>query len=367
MIRDMEQAVARRETISTRAEGQSKMDKKVLTRSDFYHKQLELRRKIRDIHKVGSLLGVPSTPASCPPGTWPAWQVALPGLPKLCLPPPEWAELGLALAPQVPRGGAYPLGTPRAVCRAGWAGPDGWPAGPPGHRGDLQQHRGAGRKPEAHGRLPAPEEGAAVLHAGPGRGARGLPGAAVGPQAAGRRAPGPPELRGPGPGVCLRRCSPRQVHLTRIRLLRGPGSVLGATAAGWGVAQTAHRLPAPRFRVWGPGNHQESEEHTRVRACQVLWGKTSRNTSRWGRTLRPGVGENDTRVGLQGGRRVPPPAEGPGGRAGAPGGPRAPQSHGPACCVGGRIAALASFLWGRADVRGVRVQLRVTCWQDQGL
>lgn len=59
MIRDMELAVARRETISTRAEGQSKMDKKVLTRSDFQHRQLELRRKIRDLHKVGSLPGRP--------------------------------------------------------------------------------------------------------------------------------------------------------------------------------------------------------------------------------------------------------------------------------------------------------------------
>ena len=53
MIRDMELAVARRETISTRAEGQCKMDKNLLTRTDFHHKQTELRRKIRDIHKVG--------------------------------------------------------------------------------------------------------------------------------------------------------------------------------------------------------------------------------------------------------------------------------------------------------------------------
>nr|XP_019591184.1 PREDICTED: coiled-coil domain-containing protein 40 isoform X1 [Rhinolophus sinicus] len=52
MIRDMEMAVARRETISTRAEGQSKMDKKSLTRTDFHHKQTELRRKIRDLHKA---------------------------------------------------------------------------------------------------------------------------------------------------------------------------------------------------------------------------------------------------------------------------------------------------------------------------
>ncbi|XP_007185869.2 coiled-coil domain-containing protein 40 [Balaenoptera acutorostrata] len=52
MIRDMELAVARRETISTRAEGQCKMDKNLLTRTDFHHKQTELRRKIRDIHKA---------------------------------------------------------------------------------------------------------------------------------------------------------------------------------------------------------------------------------------------------------------------------------------------------------------------------
>lgn len=53
MIRDMELAITRRDTISTRAEGQSKMDKKLFTRTDFHHKQTELRRKIRDIHKVG--------------------------------------------------------------------------------------------------------------------------------------------------------------------------------------------------------------------------------------------------------------------------------------------------------------------------
>ncbi|KAI4533822.1 hypothetical protein MG293_016841 [Ovis ammon polii] len=52
MIRDMELAITRRDTISTRAEGQSKMDKKLFTRTDFHHKQTELRRKIRDIHKA---------------------------------------------------------------------------------------------------------------------------------------------------------------------------------------------------------------------------------------------------------------------------------------------------------------------------
>ncbi|XP_038598055.1 coiled-coil domain-containing protein 40 [Tachyglossus aculeatus] len=48
MIRDMEVAVARRETILIRAEGQKKVDRKQLTRSDFHHKQLELRRKIKE-------------------------------------------------------------------------------------------------------------------------------------------------------------------------------------------------------------------------------------------------------------------------------------------------------------------------------
>ncbi|XP_014644824.1 PREDICTED: coiled-coil domain-containing protein 40 [Ceratotherium simum simum] len=52
MIRNMELAVARRETIASRAEGQCKTDRKLLTRTDFHHKQMELRRKIRDIHKA---------------------------------------------------------------------------------------------------------------------------------------------------------------------------------------------------------------------------------------------------------------------------------------------------------------------------
>ncbi|XP_047687577.1 coiled-coil domain-containing protein 40 isoform X2 [Prionailurus viverrinus] len=52
MIRDMELAIARRETISTQAEGQRKTDKKLLTRTDFHRKQTELRREIRDVHKA---------------------------------------------------------------------------------------------------------------------------------------------------------------------------------------------------------------------------------------------------------------------------------------------------------------------------
>ncbi|XP_069339048.1 coiled-coil domain-containing protein 40-like isoform X2 [Eulemur rufifrons] len=52
MIRDMEMAVARRETFMTQAQGQGKTGQKVLTRTDFHHKQIELRRKIRDAHKA---------------------------------------------------------------------------------------------------------------------------------------------------------------------------------------------------------------------------------------------------------------------------------------------------------------------------
>lgn len=66
MIRDMELAVARRETISTQAKGQSKMDKKLLTRTNFHHQQTELRRKIRDIHKVGAVRQGGSGPRTRP-------------------------------------------------------------------------------------------------------------------------------------------------------------------------------------------------------------------------------------------------------------------------------------------------------------
>ncbi|OWK14566.1 hypothetical protein Celaphus_00001550 [Cervus elaphus hippelaphus] len=80
MIRDMELAVTRRDTISTRAEGQSKMDKKLFTRTDFHHKQAELRRKIRDVHKVwGPGYGEGAPPRATGPGVvgvgvraWPA-------------------------------------------------------------------------------------------------------------------------------------------------------------------------------------------------------------------------------------------------------------------------------------------------------
>ncbi|XP_039715292.1 coiled-coil domain-containing protein 40 isoform X2 [Pteropus medius] len=62
MIRDMELAVARRETIVTRAEGHSKIDKQFITRTDFHHKQTELRRKIRDVHKRSRTQGPQMTP-----------------------------------------------------------------------------------------------------------------------------------------------------------------------------------------------------------------------------------------------------------------------------------------------------------------
>ncbi|XP_031210856.1 coiled-coil domain-containing protein 40 isoform X2 [Mastomys coucha] len=52
MIRDMELAVTRRETIVIQAEGQSKIDKKVVTKTDFHYQQSELRKKIREIHKA---------------------------------------------------------------------------------------------------------------------------------------------------------------------------------------------------------------------------------------------------------------------------------------------------------------------------
>ncbi|NWI09138.1 CCD40 protein, partial [Crypturellus soui] len=51
MIRDMEASVSRRETIAIRGEGQSKMDKKHITKSDFHRKKLELRKKISETQK----------------------------------------------------------------------------------------------------------------------------------------------------------------------------------------------------------------------------------------------------------------------------------------------------------------------------
>lgn len=89
MIRDMELAVTRRDTISTRAEGQSKMDKKLFTRTDFHHKQAELRRKIRDVHKVwGPGYGDGAPPRATRPwvvgvGHPPHWQASVRGQPAL--------------------------------------------------------------------------------------------------------------------------------------------------------------------------------------------------------------------------------------------------------------------------------------------
>uniref|UniRef100_A0A8D0H4H1 Coiled-coil domain 40 molecular ruler complex subunit n=1 Tax=Sphenodon punctatus TaxID=8508 RepID=A0A8D0H4H1_SPHPU len=51
MIRDMEAAVARRETILVRGEGQSKADKHVLTKGDFHYKKMELKKKIKTTQK----------------------------------------------------------------------------------------------------------------------------------------------------------------------------------------------------------------------------------------------------------------------------------------------------------------------------
>ncbi|KAG6936860.1 coiled-coil domain containing 40, partial [Chelydra serpentina] len=51
MIRDMEAAVSRRESIMIQGESQSKMDKKQFTKSDFHHKTQELRKKIKETQK----------------------------------------------------------------------------------------------------------------------------------------------------------------------------------------------------------------------------------------------------------------------------------------------------------------------------
>lgn len=51
MIHEMEMAVARRETMVMQSQGQSKKDKPV-TRTDFHLHQNELRKKIREVHKV---------------------------------------------------------------------------------------------------------------------------------------------------------------------------------------------------------------------------------------------------------------------------------------------------------------------------
>ncbi|NXD16666.1 CCD40 protein, partial [Nothocercus nigrocapillus] len=69
MIRDMEASVSRRETIAIRGEGQNKMAKKHITKSDFHRKKQELRKKIsetqknaQDCHKT--VLELESTQAS---------------------------------------------------------------------------------------------------------------------------------------------------------------------------------------------------------------------------------------------------------------------------------------------------------------
>ncbi|XP_004860936.1 coiled-coil domain-containing protein 40 isoform X2 [Heterocephalus glaber] len=67
MIRDMEMVVTRRETIMTQAEGQSKVDKKALTRTEFHHRKIELQRKIRETHKShpGGLCPQPGPESDC--------------------------------------------------------------------------------------------------------------------------------------------------------------------------------------------------------------------------------------------------------------------------------------------------------------
>uniref|UniRef100_A0A8C6V5H0 Coiled-coil domain 40 molecular ruler complex subunit n=1 Tax=Naja naja TaxID=35670 RepID=A0A8C6V5H0_NAJNA len=51
LMRNMEAAVSRRETIVVRAESQSKTNKQVLTKGDFYYKKLELKKKIKETQK----------------------------------------------------------------------------------------------------------------------------------------------------------------------------------------------------------------------------------------------------------------------------------------------------------------------------
>nr|XP_060615802.1 coiled-coil domain-containing protein 40 [Anolis sagrei ordinatus] len=51
LMRDTESAVARRETIVIRAEAQSKLNKQLLTKGDFHHKKLELKKKIKETQK----------------------------------------------------------------------------------------------------------------------------------------------------------------------------------------------------------------------------------------------------------------------------------------------------------------------------
>lgn len=63
MIRDMELAVARRETIVVQAEGQSKIDKKVITKTEFHYQQRELQKKVREMHKVRPALPPPPGPS----------------------------------------------------------------------------------------------------------------------------------------------------------------------------------------------------------------------------------------------------------------------------------------------------------------
>lgn len=52
MMRDMEAAVDRRENIVVRSEAQSKLNKEILTKGDFYYKKQDLLKKIKESHKV---------------------------------------------------------------------------------------------------------------------------------------------------------------------------------------------------------------------------------------------------------------------------------------------------------------------------
>lgn len=66
LVRSMEQAVERRDTIAASAQGRSQANSKLLTETDFHNKLLELRRKIKESQKVGIGVGTAGI-------VWPWW------------------------------------------------------------------------------------------------------------------------------------------------------------------------------------------------------------------------------------------------------------------------------------------------------
>lgn len=84
MIRDMELAVARRETMVIHAEGQSKIDKKVVTKTEFHYQQSELRKKVREMHKVRPALPSPPGPSDVSDVFLPWLHVCIRGRAQAC-------------------------------------------------------------------------------------------------------------------------------------------------------------------------------------------------------------------------------------------------------------------------------------------